>query len=141
MRHEGPTEDSAGLVEAVIDEDFSRGEEAVQDVADGLRDVGELDAEADEDAEDEDGDEELKGAEGANAAVWAIEEEDDESVGGREDAATDQGDLGDENVECDGCTNDLGKRLISNADLIWFASLSRNCRDTQSVPVQYPYKQ
>jgi len=63
------------------------------------------------------------------------------SVGGREDAATDQGDLGDENVECDGCTNNLGKRLISNVDLISFASLYRNCRDTQSVPVQYPYKQ
>jgi len=78
--HEGTAEDGAGLVEALADEDFLRGEKAVEDVADGLRDVGELDAEAYEDPEDKDCDEELEGAEGAEGSVRAVEDEDDEGV-------------------------------------------------------------
>jgi hypothetical protein len=119
VRHERSAEDGAGLVEAVSDEDFLRGKEAVEDVADGSRDVGELDAEADEDAEDEDGDEEFEGADRADAAVWAVKEENDECVGGRENATADKGDLWDEKVDCDSCADDLGKGVISYIDLVW----------------------
>jgi hypothetical protein len=128
VRHESFAQNSARPVEAVTDEDFAGRQEAVEDITDGLRDVAELDAEGDEDAQGEDGDEELEGVQGAERAVGAVEEEDDEGVGRGEDAASDEGDLRGEDVDCDGCANDLGRvRIFSNFNLVWIF-LSKSSR-------------
>ena len=74
--HYGCAEDAAGEVDAVAFDDGGGGEVALEDFAGGgVLDVGELDAEADHDAEDHAHDEVLEEAETGHAAVCAVEEE------------------------------------------------------------------
>ncbi|KAH6605677.1 hypothetical protein Trco_004830 [Trichoderma cornu-damae] len=99
VRHDGRPQDAAGLVQTLRLHDGPGGEVALEDLADaGAPDERELDAEADDDAQDQQEDEELEDAEALHGAVWAVEDEDGQDVEDGEGAAGHKGQLGDQEI-------------------------------------------
>lgn len=87
-----------------------RGEEAAEELADrGDCDEGQLDAEANDDAEHERHDKVLEDAQAAHRTRRPVEDEDDEHVGDGDCAAGDEGEL-EEEVERYGSADDLARR-------------------------------
>ncbi|PMB67043.1 hypothetical protein BM221_006705 [Beauveria bassiana] len=110
VRHDGGAEDTAGLVQRLRLDQLPRGHEAAKDVADArLVNHGELYAEADDDAEHEQADKELKQAQALHGAVGAVKDEDEHDVDNGEGDAGDERQARDQQVEGNGGANDLGE--------------------------------
>ncbi len=86
----------------------TRGEVAAEDLADaGVCDEGQLDAEADDDAENEEADKEFEETKASHRARGVVEKEDGHDVEDGEGTAGDERQLWNEKVERDGCADDL----------------------------------
>lgn len=114
MRHNSSPENTTGLVQAIGLDNGTGGEIALEDLPDaGMLDQGELDAKADDDAQDQEEDEELKDAEAFHGAVWAVKDEDGHDVEDGQGTARNKGKFGDEEVQGDCCSNDLEQKGVS----------------------------
>lgn len=108
MRHNSSPENATGLVQAIGLDNGAGGEIALEDLSDaGVLDQRELDAKADDDAQDQKEDEELKDAEAFHGAVWAVKDEDGHDVEDGEGTARNKGKFGDKEVQRNGRSNDL----------------------------------
>lgn len=81
-------------------------------MADGGADLGQFDDETDEDAEHKERDEYLEDPQPPHGAIWPVEGEDEERISDGNGTASRQGDLRGQDVQRDGCTDDL-LRVIS----------------------------
>lgn len=108
MGHDGCAQDATGLVKTFGFYECARREVSSKDFAYATVDLRQLDAEADDYAEDKQADKEFKQTQALHGAVGSVEEENGHDVKNREGDAGDEGQLGDQEVESDGGTNDFG---------------------------------
>lgn len=99
MRHHSGPENATGLIQAIRLDNGAGGEIALEDLPDtGMLDQRELDAKADDDAQDQEEDEELKDAEAFHGAVWTVKDEDSHDVEDGEGTACNKGKFGDKEI-------------------------------------------